>query len=1039
MAIEKDLKIEEMILNVMKEQNVTRERAVKLIEDSVRVTQKAKQEADGFTDTLANGIREADNAINDLGDSLKGLAWDEGLPVNQATEFTKEISDLQKELQGIKNQKGPMDKKALELQQKRIAQIQKDINKTRVGIIGATKGSKKLSSSFLLMGEGSQGFSSMWKAVGSKSPKQLKESAESAGKIGAQMKNWGSLLAASGKGFSGLGNLVGLLGKGLGGLSKLMAGPAGLGMIAVKAIWDMGMAADKFVKNANKAFAMVRGPDIMTGDIKKQFREFNNAVYDIGENVRTGLQPEQVREFFQAVYQAGTNIDRLTKGYGSYRDAVYMAAKASRTLGVEVPQAGTMMSDLLNNFRMQMKNIDTLFTQTAFNAQKAGVSTDKFWAAITNANASLSFYGVYLGNSAKMLEKFTKANTMGFDDASKLTTDLTQSFKNMSSENKAAFIALSGGVEATAAGISESVAALQSDRGKLMKDIEAKVAVMAVTTDKGEREALAKEISDMRTQSTGLLATIQMGQEAMQSKNAVAQAEYLAMNSKNAGAQIAQMLKLQLGNKGLKDVAQENIMLHKKVLESRGFDGDILLKMKSLSQQSYNELSELLGVSKTGNNASVNVMNSLETLATVNKEIKDLNSENKDISDQARKDIVDKLVNLQGMTKTDADNLLKAISQGPKVTQAVVTAIEQNSKKVDPTVIAGQLSATFEKSQEYDKAALEVAGQSMQEQEAQKKAAEKTFKGVLDQTLSYEEIAKMTEGGLSWQAASIGLAQKLNDAVFGIYKHLLKGKTPEEKAADDARKKAGFGGGLFGLGKKEVQAGALRDNFDKLSTQQSEANEASKKIKEITAKQAAYDKNTSEETKNTDKKNLKLAQDQLKAAEANIKDTERTITILTDQNEANQEAARILRMMNAGNEKQAGEQIAMLLEQGKSWDEIGSQLSMSDTEMVRYLKTAGEEKRVPAHLKGLVTETLSLGIGTGTPETPPPAPKAGLIGSYQVKRQSENLLLHRGETVIGAQQGGGKSISITVNATETDLAKKIANEIQAALYQAKMV
>ena len=64
--------------------------------------------------------------------------------------------------------------------------------------------------------------------------------------------------------------------------------------------------------------------------------------------------------------------------------------------------------------------------------------------------------------------------------------------------------------------------------------------------------------------------------------------------------------------------------------------------------------------------------------------------------------------------------------------------------------------------------------------------------------------------------------------------------------------------------------------------------------------------------------------------------------------------------------------------------------------------------------------------------------EAGLIGSYQVKKQSENLLLHRGESVTGAQQGGGKSINITVNATETDMAKKIANEIQAALYQAKM-
>lgn len=1066
MATEKDLKTEELVLKVMKEQNVTRERALELIQESVRAIQKAKEAADGFTDTLANGIREADDAIDDLGDSLKGLAWDEGLPVNQATEFTKEISDLQKELQGIKNQKGPMDKKALEVQQKRIAQIQKNINRTRVGIIGATKGSKKLSSSFLLMGEGSQGFGSMWKAVGSKSPKQLKESAESAGRIGTQMKNWGSLLAASGKGFSGLGNLVGLLGKGLGGLSKLMGGPVGIGMIAVKAIWDIGMAADKFVKDANKAFAMVRGPDIMTKDIKKQFKDFNNAVYNIGENIRTGLNAAQVREFFQAVTQAGTTLGKLTTGYGDYRDAVYMAARASKVMGVELPQVGAMISDLMNNFRMRMKDIDTLFTQTAFSAGKAGISTDKFWNAITNANASLAFYNVSLSSTAKQLEKFTDSGVLGFEDASKLATDFAQSFKNMSSNQRAAFTELVG-IDKMRDALKEAGERANKEYTEINKKIESKKFLLEMASPE-DKENIAAEISKMQKQANAALTKKQSMEQGANQKNAVAMGEYIMYAGEDAGELIANMLKNTVLREGqtMKDVTGEALRTNQAVLEAMGINTDVLMKMKELSQQTYNQQTSMLGISKSGKQAGTNVMNSLDKFVGYSKELTGLQSENIEIQAAAKRAIVDGFVKSGKMTETEAVDLVNAISLSKDVTAAVQKAVIDNTKNNDPKKIAQELAAAYEKSKVWDKV-LSTETDAVSVQEGMKKKAEETFKNIVNQTLSFEEMQAITKDGLQWQVYQLGFLQSLNQGVFSIYKLMLgKQKSPEQKEADKARVKAGFatarhsvaGIGWGGDVDQEKVNAAIKVSSRAAAETQKSVDSLQETLKKQTDELTTLGEKGDKDAIKRQRDRIELTKRSLKTAQDSLIETGKQLKLLTTGNETSEKMAKLLKMMFAGDKKALGVEIAAMMEEGKTLPMIFEELGISMSDSVEALMVAGlwEEKKGKSGLMREDAGAIAKGRkkyeayqaankkteeASGTPATPgtPEKTQAGLIGSYQVKRQSENLLLHRGETVTGAQQGGGKSISITVNATETDLAKKIANEIQAALYQAKMV
>jgi hypothetical protein len=286
------------------------------------------------------------------------------------------------------------------------------------------------------------GVGDAFRAIGRRSPKDLKSSGEGIKELGKTFSIAGEVAAEEGKAISG--SLLKGAGAALGGFSKLLTGPIGIVAMAGKALFDISMEADTFVKNANKRFAQVRGPNITTKDVKRQFREFNDLLYDTSENIKVGLKPEEVMSFVESLTAAGTHLDTLNTGFKNYRDAVFVAAKASRTLGVELPAVANMMGTMMNELRMNMDQVDNQFVEMAFDAQKAGMSTDRFWNAVENASASLAFYGVFIGSASKQMAQFSKTGVMGFKETADAVTNLTQAFSKMDFGKKMAFIQFAG-------------------------------------------------------------------------------------------------------------------------------------------------------------------------------------------------------------------------------------------------------------------------------------------------------------------------------------------------------------------------------------------------------------------------------------------------------------------------------------------------------------------------------------------------------------------------------------------------------------------
>jgi hypothetical protein len=302
------------------------------------------------------------------------------------------------------------------------------------------------------------------------------------------------LLGAAGKAAAGMAGA-------LGGITKLLAGWPGLIAMAVVKVVQAGVEIDTYLKTLNKRFAEIRGPQIMTGDLKKQFKDFNNAIFSLGDNIRDGLNSDQVYDFMASIGTAGKRLTTLNEGFSDYRDAVHVAAKASKVFGMDITSVGAMMGRFSSDFGMNLKDMDKAFVQMSFDAERSGLSTDRFLGAVENASIGLSFYGSFIGTASKMMSEFTKTNVMGAKDAADATQDITQAFGKMTTQEGMAMIQLSGTTNEARKAFQD----LRKEASKKAQEAGQQIIELTAKMDlatKPEKDEIAKKIDELRTEQT---------------------------------------------------------------------------------------------------------------------------------------------------------------------------------------------------------------------------------------------------------------------------------------------------------------------------------------------------------------------------------------------------------------------------------------------------------------------------------------------------------------------------------------------------------
>lgn len=230
----------------------------------------------------------------------------------------------------------------------------------------------------------------------------------------------------------GGGKLAGTFGV-LGGVLTKLAGPLGIAVGIFKGLLEVGKAyakLDQWVKDVNKEFIRMAGPAVGLKNVRSELKQFNSAIFDVGRNLALGIDYKDIQKMFGAMAASGLSLQGVRKRIGDYGKAIEEARKLSLEFGVGFDNMGGMMADQMINLRSSLEEVSESFSKVSYNAAQAGISSEKFYQAVSAAASSLSFYGNYLEYVSGLMDRFLKSGTMGFKDASEAATELVGLFKD---------------------------------------------------------------------------------------------------------------------------------------------------------------------------------------------------------------------------------------------------------------------------------------------------------------------------------------------------------------------------------------------------------------------------------------------------------------------------------------------------------------------------------------------------------------------------------------------------------------------------------
>lgn len=253
-------------------------------------------------------------------------------------------------------------------------------------------------------------------------------------------------MAASGKGALKASKNITMLGTALKGIGKL----GWIGLV-LKLVVTLGKAVsdlDKFLKSFNQTFAKLHGPTVMMGNIDKEMDAFTDSIFNLQRNLKLGLKSEDIVGMFQAVAESGMSLQGiLSKVSGGYNALIEKTARVHLDFGVSMEEAGGMLGEMMNDLRYSVEEASDSFKVLSYDASLAGIQSQRFYQATYAAAEALSYYGKFVNAASNSLKDFQVQGAMGFKDAQKEATTMTNLFKDMDNNQRLAFVNMSGGVE----------------------------------------------------------------------------------------------------------------------------------------------------------------------------------------------------------------------------------------------------------------------------------------------------------------------------------------------------------------------------------------------------------------------------------------------------------------------------------------------------------------------------------------------------------------------------------------------------------------
>jgi hypothetical protein len=1012
-----------------------------ILKKTTDIAKKGAEQATKSFSLLGKEIGKIEQEVSDLDDTVEKLSFEKKLKTEDVIKFKKELKELKDEAEALDDIE-ILSASDLTAKTELLGKLNKKIFNTKLQLEGTGKVSKDV---FYDMGAGVESFGDMFSAIGKKSPAALKSAAGAAEDVSQKLGSWGKDLGNA-KGLMGaMGGAAKGLGASLGGITKILGGWPGLIIMAVKGMVDFVMDADQFVKDQNKIFAQMRGPDIMTPDVARQFKQFNDQIFSAAANLKVGFNAKAIQEFFNAVSQAGLNITTLSRGVNDYRDAVYIAAKASKTLGMDLPYIGAQMGDLITNFRANLKQVDEAFVQVAFDAGKSGLSTDRFWTAIKNATASMAMYGLFIKSASKVMKTFSESQVMGAEDAAKGTEEMYDVFKKGSLKSKMAVVEFAGGISDA---FKERVGELKTGETEIKGKIEYEQS--KESPDVAELEKLRNELAANQAQ--------QMRAEKASRGDRVAQANELGQISEKAPEIIARALERQVGP--LQNIQGEQYAVLLQAAEKIGLSADLAQKMVYEAQANAKKLDNL--ADSVTNIKDPEVVRQLEKIKNDSPELKKA---------------------IENVTKdSSAKNIeaLQALLRSDKTKQAVDKG---NYKRDDKTKeeLAGNAERTFDEINKQtlsykdmiDIAKDEVKWRAMSlgifkgintgvndiigliskgRETESRKMAKQEVKGMFKKNVGLAKAVGYTGGDLT-----AGVLEKTSKAIGEKVAGIEKG-IESEKAISETLKSAGDIPTALDMLRKEQMSAQMAGDTEKSDRIQAKINSATKKFQEAQKKTNKKGQISNDQRNAILKDISSYNEEDIKKLNTELDVQKQNLTSLKNVDTSTAEVAeyqRLLALSTPEGTQGIVNKLKDSMKQGKTLTEAVEESGIDPS--ILLTKIQADQKKFgfsSKDVEALASATApsagtatSLAHGHATLAEPRKVTSPGILkldpGETILPKSSNFKTIPATIPAPGPAApmgpGGGKNISITVNAMEKDLASKIANEVRAVLYKESLV
>jgi len=307
-------------------------------------------------------------------------------------------------------------------------------------------------------------------------------------------KNLKTTMLGTGKASKGLAGTINLLGMAFQTLGKMNW--IALIISAVVAVGKAVNEMDKFIKQYNQSFSKMYGPTVAIKNVRGSMKDFTDAVFDMNRNLKYGLKSEEIMGLFDALSAGGLSLGGVGQRVkGGYNEVIEQSFRLSKDFGVSMEEMGGMISEQMMDLRSSLSEVSGKMRTLAYDASVAGVKSTKFYEAAMAAASGLSFYGNYIDNASARLRDFVKSGSMGLKDAAKETQALTDTFKNMTFEQRVATIQMAGGAGKWRKMFEEKSKAAASEAQRLKDEVAMMKAKAAGITNSAKKEQAYKDIA----------------------------------------------------------------------------------------------------------------------------------------------------------------------------------------------------------------------------------------------------------------------------------------------------------------------------------------------------------------------------------------------------------------------------------------------------------------------------------------------------------------------------------------------------------------